>query len=366
MTGNLLMLLFLAASFYLGALYKSTAVCTFFLFLSIFAAAGLLQLLFLSKRLCFLLPDLLPESDSQKTVAFTLHVKNKSPFSVTNGRIHVQLTDSWGTAHSACWIPFSAGAGQEVLISGSLSGSVCGKFRLQADKARLYSPGHLLSKTLGLHLSSSVLFYPDFSRIPMKISEAVRYFPADSTGEDQVLAGPAHTAASQIRSFQPGDKVRQIHWKLSARSDELLVRDMGKPNGMPVLLLLQLQNPSGKNPVRVYSAFLDCAASLSFSLLESRCRHFVVWYHQAEQRLMRFPVSSEEELQLCIYFLLHAPVYEKDYDLSSLYRQQYPSDTWQTVLLFNTRLQLYRNRELVSSKSREGFPENLSGISLMI
>ena len=170
----------------------------------------------------------------------------------------------------------------------------------------------------------------------------------------------------QVRDFLPGDRLRQIHWKLSARSDEILVRDAGRPDGCPVLFFLQLLLPSGKDTALTYSRFLECAASVSFALTELRCCHYVIWYDQKEETLTRCPVRTEEDWTVFLYLLLHAPFYQEEKDLPDLYQKAYPSDTWCTYLTLSTRLQLSGNRQEPLTLKPEDWQKTLTEYPLTV
>ena len=71
-----------------------------------------------------------------------------------------------------------------------------------------------------------------------------------------------------------------------------------------------------------------------------------------EEKLIRFPIRREEDLDLCTYCLLLEDVKPVPGDICELYRQQYPSDTFCTTLLLHTRLEFYKN----------GQPENLESV----
>ncbi len=70
----------------------------------------------------------------------------------------------------------------------------------------------------------------------------------DSDEFSMVKAGfdPSETFA--IREYRPGDRIRQVHWKLSEKFDELMVRDYGLPIQNTILLLLETGYEEGKQP----------------------------------------------------------------------------------------------------------------------
>ena len=328
---NLLFIIFLTVSLYLAVLYKSTAACALFFFLIICFFLGVLQLFYLSHSLKLWLPDVILDSHDKKSLSFTLSAENRGILSVSSAKIKISLWDVSSQRVFTDTLTFSAAPKGQTPITAELSSSYCGKFLIQIDSIQIFSFCSLLNKKLRPKLSAKALFYPDFSILPVTVSEATRFFAAENDGFDEIISGTPHVPMNQVREFQPGDRVRQIHWKLSARTDSLLVRDAGRPEGFPVLLFLELTQPDKKNPAAWYSSFLEYAASLSFSLLEAKCSHFIIWYHSGEQSVVRCPIRGEEDLYTCIYYLLHEKPCAPENCLPDLYSRRFPSDTHRTV-----------------------------------
>lgn len=363
---NLIPFICLAVLLYLAILYTNTAVCAVFFFFCICLVFCMVQLFLTGRNPEIFFPEVIVDALGKKKVSFSFSVKWNGALPVFHGKAKFSLYDARGTKlYSASW-DFRGNPDKHVVIPIELSGMYCGKFKLKLDYLQICSLFSLLHKRVRSKISAEVLFYPQISPLYVTVSEAIRYFSAESDESDDVLPGTPHAPMYQLREFQAGDKVRQIHWKLSARTDDLLVRDVGMPDGFPVLLFLQWKNADKKVSASRYSSFLEYAASLSFSLLEAKCSHFIIWYDSKKQSLVRLPIRTEEELDNCIYYLLYAHLQDIATDLYTLYTQKYPSDTYHCSLLLDTDLGLYKNRELLFSCSEKDWKKQVSEHSVDI
>ena len=90
--------------------------------------------------------------------------------------------------------------------------------------------------------------------------------PGDPGSEIMARATEDLNAPSDIRSYQPGDAMKKIHWKLSLRKGELIVRKFDEPILQDVLILMDCSRPpSWGNPqaaLDIRDALLDTAASV--------------------------------------------------------------------------------------------------------
>lgn len=109
--------------------------------------------------------------------------------------------------------------------------------------------------------SASLLVLPNhFDTEPLTLS------PGDPGSELMSRATEDLSLPSDIRSWQPGDPMKKIHWKLSLRKRELMVRKYDEPILQEVLLLMDCSRPpSWGHPeaeADIRDALLETAASV--------------------------------------------------------------------------------------------------------
>ena len=90
--------------------------------------------------------------------------------------------------------------------------------------------------------------------------------PGDPGSEIMARATEDLSAPSDTRSYQPGDAMKKIHWKLSLRKGELMVRKFDEPILQDVLILMDCSRPpSWGHPqaeADLRDALLETAASV--------------------------------------------------------------------------------------------------------
>jgi len=127
----------------------------------------------------------------------------------------------------------------------------------------------------------------------------------DEWGEQSVLDGdeystlrsgndPSETFA--IREYMPGDMLKSIHWKLSEKTDKLLVREMGLPVG-EILILIETSTGGIETPEpgRI-SEMVGVAFSISNEFALRGIVHTVGWLDTASLRYASRKVTCINEL----------------------------------------------------------------------
>jgi hypothetical protein len=102
-----------------------------------------------------------------------------------------------------------------------------------------------------------------------------------------------------IRSYMPGDAIDRIHWKLSSKTDKLLVREFGCPVERKILLLVDYRKPdriSGNHIMQDASKLLTMTYSVSLHLIGQQQSFALVWFDEVQGVLRTVFPDSEETL----------------------------------------------------------------------
>lgn len=172
----------------------------------------------------------------------------------------------------------------------------CGLLELRADRIRIYDYLGLFSRRLGAPLPARLLCRPiPAAAEPPLIPEGMGA-PCLSGGAKR---GPGEDY--DLREYRPGDPMRSVHWKLSSKWDELIVRERAETAVPLPLLTLDRFGAPGE-----LDRLLDSLLGMSRALLGVQRAHAVLWLDGAgEPRL--YPVSDGKELADCLLALLSTP-----------------------------------------------------------
>ena len=280
---------------YTAVLYKSGAALTLCVLFIFWFIASVFHVLYNLRKVQIDFPFSAYTGKKEQQAIFTFTVKNTGFLPLSRVRLRLLLLDQSGKKVEDKRLFLSLGPKSRRKYSLTFSSPYSGRFHIQLKKFRIYSFFSLVSLTRKINLLGEAVFFPQPSPVPVKISEKTRYFVPE--GEDNLETpflspSAAGSFGEDIRSYRPQDSIKLVHWKLSARNGELLVRIPASEEGFLVLLFLDLAAPDQKDSARQISAFFQCAASLSFSMLELKCSHLMIWFDQKEQCLRRFPVRN--------------------------------------------------------------------------
>lgn len=117
--------------------------------------------------------------------------------------------------------------------------------------------------------------------------------------------GGGFSEIHDLRQYRPGDNLRDIHWKLSAKTDDLIVREAQEPNRGQTLLTLDFSGTRGQLDEK-----LDVLCWLSRWLLAHEVAHLVSWLEPRTLEPESAFVADEDSLRQLIQQLLDTTVRE--------------------------------------------------------
>lgn len=170
----------------------------------------------------------------------------------------------------------------------------CGIYKCQITHGRAYDFLGLFSFPVKLPKEFTVevdpvaacpIPAPDFSRF-----RAQAFHPK---------AGGGFSEIHEMRQYRPGDPIRAIHWKLSAKTDDLIIREAQESESKLAFVTLDLTTDRDK-----MDATLDNLQWVSEHLLSLGMRHNVCFEDADGFGLQCITVNDKDELQELIYGLM--------------------------------------------------------------
>ncbi len=185
-------------------------------------------------------------------------------------------------------------------------------------------PGMLLFSLETIKLTDYLHFYTfckDINRelqIPVLPKETpVSFIPAPTHTESEDSefydpAGAPSTDIREVREYIPGDRMQDMHWKLSARMDDLLVKQFERSFDDSLLFLPELYK-------KELADTLQTLFAISMKLIRQKEVFRIALFHTDTMEFSQAVIHDPEEL-LQAFLILY---YQKPYDTPDLARSTY-------------------------------------------
>lgn len=200
-------------------------------------------------------------------------------------------------------LTFPADAGRDTAVEYRVCPEYAGKITVSlryagcCDFLGLFSFRRKLDQAAEVFVPPAVFPLDVRLRPPSTVPESETY--------STVKPGDDPSEVFDIRPYREGDRLRSIHWKLSARLGKLMTREFSLPLDCSVLLVLELLAPG---PAEL-EAVLETAASVSHFLAANRIPHRIEWYDALREEYRGEPVADDDGLALVLRSVLSSGGY---------------------------------------------------------
>ena len=259
---------------YLAVLYRSDAFLVLFLTAVFLPPCSLFMLWSGRKHLtCSLTLSSYPNEAGKYQAC--LEAANNSRFYLAELRAKVALKNLGSGRNCKVKLSGKAGAGQQVKLSGKAKELEFGMWQAECRSITCYDCFGLFHVKKKIMLSQQVLILPACHETNVRAGIRTKISFSDGEWHHPQIGGNDPSETLKVREYREGDRMNRIHWKLSARTDELLVAELSMPIGCNVVFFLDARaGAMGKQAGRAY---WEAVHTISQGLLEEECCHFLVW-----------------------------------------------------------------------------------------
>lgn len=138
---------------------------------------------------------------------------------------------------------------------------LCGEVEVTCSGIRAYDFLRLFCKEIETLELASAVVYPKRRRLQVELSRAAAGIPK-YTGMVQNRKGSDPSEMFDIRDYTPGDDIRSIHWKLSSKTDNLILRQASDPAHYNTVLLPDF----GRNQLKQKHAAEQINATIGYAI----------------------------------------------------------------------------------------------------
>lgn len=368
MVSIIIILLIVGLCFYLGILYTNTVMLTIGYALGILLFVSIVELIYRIFTMKCHIEVPISMTESGRPVGVNIKIRNKGVLPAGKVEVRVEHKNVLHKKGQSQWISISdvSVGEQKYSLKMELKGAGC--HEILVTQMKIYSLFGLIYLKRKCRDFSSVLIMPEVYSANVRITEAVRNFLGDADVYDDFRPGHDSGETFEIREYREKDRLQSIHWKLSAKMDNLMVKESSLPKACAVVLMMELhplQTKAFRKKEIDAGAYLDLVASISYSLMDQKCPHFVTWYSVEKEGIRRIRVDDEESFYLFLdAYLREAAPREKN--VREEYRKDYKSEWYLYDILINERLELYKNGEFLTKLDEKKIKDECEKLEILL
>jgi uncharacterized protein (DUF58 family) len=208
-----------------------------------------------------------------------IEATNRGRLPVPKFRVQLFYSHNKTRAEDGEWLGGYVPAGGAARVTFKVESRFCGIVDVWLGKVEIEDYLSLFRLKKKFDREAEILVIPSGAGLRIDVREYGIYSAAPEL-KQIVPMGDQPPDISQIEPYRPGDAMKDIHWKLSARNDQLLSKRYVEEESIEALVYLNLFAWEKMSVARM-DAFLEVSSAVSIGLLEGRHTHRVQWYDAA-------------------------------------------------------------------------------------
>lgn len=309
---------------YLALIFESTAFALAGYGLAVLVVLSFIMLMIRGSRIKVKIEIPINVAEKNKKLMLNVKINNSSFFSLPRVRFRIEYGNTVDKKRKKVYLTADGIRKGESTRLFAFAITRSGNFEFSIKKIKIYDFTGLFSISKKVRGNASAMVLPDIDDVAITIGDGVRHFFGEAMSSDELSKGSNPEEVIDVREFRDGDRIQNVHWKLSARTDELMVKEHMAPKACPIVLMLA----PGSTAI---DGVPEWAASLSFSLMDMKCTHYAAWFSKSRNDVVRVRVKDEED-----YYLFMTSYMQDDgasqVDIKERYREKYKGEQYLHLL----------------------------------
>lgn len=156
--------------------------------------------------------------------------------------------------------------------------------------------------------------------------------------EVQYKKGTDVSDISQIRPYEPGDSLQSVHWKLTARYDEWMVKEYSMPYTNRLCLILELYNNSDM-PDEMDSV-IEAYIGYALFMINNGREFYMVWYNSESHNNIIREIQTENDVMLALNDIMYVKPSKNCMDAYYAYKNEYGNSDFTGLYVTNASNEL--------------------------
>lgn len=245
------------------------------------------------------------------TISYKIVIRNASILPVAFCDLRIQCSNTFHQTKNREQIMVCLSGKQSITLNQGIKAETCGIYKIMLTKTKTYDFIKLFSIKRKHNNTLELTCLPTLTFIEESIISGSAAL-LDGDDYSKMKKGDDPSEIYNIRSYQDGDSMHRIHWKLSSKTDSIMVKENSYPLYPEVTILILLtKDKSNKKADNLLDLALESLLSLSSYFLDHKIRHTVYWYNEADHMYHSYLVTSLDHIYYILGQLLSTPIYEQ-------------------------------------------------------
>lgn len=243
-----------------------------------------------------------------KKLSGNIYIHNESQFPVLSGRVFLRVKKAITGEVEQFSMEIKSPPRKDGRVTFEINSDYMGFLEITILRAEFYSFFGCMKKVTYSNLIKEVMILPRTTEL---------HFPVENSGIacsffDEAQSGRKGNGPGEyfgIRPYVDGDSMKQIHWKLTGKTDEYMVKEVEVP--MMRMPLVFLETRVEKTDAGMIDGLLEAFFSISQHMAQEGQKHCLCWYDRKNNDWNFCSVENAMQLEEVYGLVFHSEFFAK-------------------------------------------------------
>ncbi|MFV0393446.1 MAG: DUF58 domain-containing protein [Coprobacillaceae bacterium] len=240
----------------------------------------------------------------------------------------------------------------EVYLDFDISSKHCGNIEIEIKNIKIYDYLSLFCRKLKQEYKEEIIVLPKENKIDMILSS--NFIDTIQNNKDTNQLG-MNITDFHIREYEDGDSIKHIHWKLTAKTEEVWTKEYFDEESYVIPIHLDLYYEEMMS-LYEWDAFFEIVTAIALELLKTDIKHSISWFDIYTNRQYEYIITTKLDYVKMIIQLIET---SKNLDFIKTEEYEKWKITSKESLCFNTGLQLSYFEKPILTYTTENYEEEL-------
>lgn len=252
-----------------------------------------------------------------------LRFRNRSVLPVSKVKFILKYRNMFDSQSGTQTIMTALDSKSDTVLSLSVSSDYCGMMEFTVGRIMIYDYLGLWQFRKKVQIRAEVSILPALWVIEGKFVIDNPNVLVDSELFSNSKSGDDPSEIYGLRNYEAGDKMNRIHWKLSMKQDELMVKQFGLPINCAVAIFVDFYHLGSEQEMQTADAILETVLSLSISMVLQGQIHFILWNDEEKETCHKERIEKEEDVYEVLARLFRLKITQTRQSMLSFVQAQY-------------------------------------------
>lgn len=246
--------------------------------------------------------------EKEERLTGNIYVHNASWIPILSGRVFLRVKKTITRETEEFSMEIKAGARKDGKVTFLMDADYMGFLEISILRVEIYSFFGCIKKVTRSNLVKEVMILPRTTEL---------HFPVENSGIacsffDEAEGGRKGDGPGEyfgIRPYTDGDSMKQIHWKLTGKTDEYMVKEIEVP--MMRMPLIFLETRVEKTDAAMIDGLLEAFFSISQHMAQEGQKHCLCWHDRQSGEWNFYTVENALQLEEVYGLVFHSTFFAR-------------------------------------------------------